>query len=78
MYLIMNRPVGLAGLTREQAEKIIGLPIQAAVPYLAENLSLANYQNRPYCMKFPGDTASIILNETARQMVELATQRSSA
>jgi pilus assembly protein CpaE len=78
MYVSMNRPVGLAGLTREQAEKIIGLPIQAAMPYLAENLSLANYQNRPYCMKFPGDTASIILTETARQMVELAKQRSSA
>jgi len=78
MYLIMNRPVGLAGLTRDQAEKSIGLPIQAAVPYLAENLSLANYQNRPYCMKFPGDTTSIILSETARQMVELARQRHSS
>ena len=75
MFLIMNRPVGLSGLTREQAEKTIGLPIRAAVPYLAENLSLANYQNRPYCVKFPGDTASIILNETARHMVELARKR---
>jgi CheY-like chemotaxis protein/MinD-like ATPase involved in chromosome partitioning or flagellar assembly len=78
MYIIMNRPVGLAGLTREQAEKIIGLPIQASMPHLGENLSLANYQNRPYCMKFPGDTASIILSETARQIVEMARQRRSA
>ena len=77
MYVIMNRPVGLAGLTREQAEKIIGLPIQAAMPYLAENLSLANYQNRPYCTKFPGDTATIIMSQTAQQMVQLARRRRS-
>jgi pilus assembly protein CpaE len=77
MYVIMNRPVGLAGLTKEQAESIIGLPIQAAFPYLSENLSLANYQNRPYCIKFPADTASIILSETARQMLDLAKSRRS-
>ncbi len=77
MYPIMNRPVGLAGLTKEQAEKVIGLPIRAAVPYLSENLSLANYQHRPYCMKFPADTASIIFGETARQMVDLAGRRRS-
>ena len=63
------------GLTKEEVETIIGLPVQAAMPYLAENLSLANYQNHPYCAKFPADTASIILGETAGQMVEMARQR---
>ena len=75
MYAIMNRSVGLVGLTKEETEKIIGLPIRSAMPYLAENLSLANNQNHPYCIKFPADTASIILGETARQMVELARRR---
>jgi pilus assembly protein CpaE len=75
MYPIMSRSVGLVGLTKEETEKIIGLPIRSAMPYLAENLSLANNLNRPYCIKFPADTASIILAETARQMVELARRR---
>jgi len=75
VYVIMNRTVGLVGLTKEEVEKIIGLPVQAAMPYLAENVSLANYQHHPYCVKFPADTASIILGETAARMVEMAKQR---
>jgi MinD-like ATPase involved in chromosome partitioning or flagellar assembly/CheY-like chemotaxis protein len=78
VYVIMNRTVGLVGLTKEEVEKIIGLPVRAAMPYLAENVSLANYQHHPYCVKFPADTASIILGETAGQMVEMARQRRSA
>jgi pilus assembly protein CpaE len=72
VYAILNRAVGLEGVTRAQAEKIIGLPIQAAVPYLAENFSLANNQHQPYCVKFPNDTASLVLRDTARQMARLA------
>ena len=75
VYVIMNRTVGLVGLTKEEVEKIVGLPVRAAMPYLAENVSLANYQHQPYCMKFPADTASIILGETAGQMVEMARER---
>jgi MinD-like ATPase involved in chromosome partitioning or flagellar assembly len=75
VYVIMNRTVGLVGLTKEEVETIIGLPVQAAMPYLAENVSLANYQHHPYCVKFPADTASIIIGETAGQMVEMARQR---
>jgi len=72
VYLILNRAVGLEGVTKAEAEKIIGLPIQSAVPYLGGNVSLANNQHQPYCLKFPADTASIILKDTARQMVTLA------
>jgi MinD-like ATPase involved in chromosome partitioning or flagellar assembly/CheY-like chemotaxis protein len=75
VYVIMNRTVGLVGLTKGEVEKTIGLPVQAAMPYLAENVSLANYQHHPYCVKFPADTASIILGETAGQMVEMARQQ---
>lgn len=72
MYLIVNRAVGLEGLTKAEAEARIGLPIQAARPYLAESVSLANNQHHPYASKFPGDAASIVPQEGARQMLELA------
>jgi hypothetical protein len=73
--VLMNRTVGLVGLTKEEVEEVIGLPVQAAMPYLAENVSLANYQHHPYCVNFPADTASIILAETANQMVAMAKRR---
>ena len=71
VYTILNRAVGLQGLTKSEAEGIIGLPIRIAMPYLAENLTLADNLNTPYSMKYPGDTASIILNTTAREMTAL-------
>jgi pilus assembly protein CpaE len=72
MYLMLNRAVGLEGVTKADAEKIIGLDINATVPYLAENFSLANNQHTPYAVKFPGDTASIILRDNARQIMDRA------
>jgi pilus assembly protein CpaE len=72
VFLILNRAVGLEGLTRAEAEKTVGLPIQSALPYLGGNLSLANNQHQPYSLKFPGDTASITFRETGQQMAAAA------
>jgi pilus assembly protein CpaE len=72
VFMIMNRSIGLEGVTKPEAEKIIGIPIKAAMPYLAGNLAMANNQHQPYSLKFPRDTASIILKDAARQMIDLA------
>lgn len=72
MYPILNRAVGLEGLTKAEAEKIIGLEIKTTMPYLGSNFTLANNQHQPYVVKFPNDTAAVIFRETAQQMAELA------
>lgn len=72
VYTILNRAVGLEGLTKVEAEKIIGIEIKTAMPYLGGNFALANNQHQPFTFKFPNDTASIVLKETAQQMVTLA------
>lgn len=72
VYVILNRAVGLEGLTKTQAEEIIGLPIKNMMPYLGSNFTLANNLNQPITIKYPTDTASIILKETAADMVKLA------
>jgi CheY-like chemotaxis protein len=74
VYAILNRAVGLEGLTKAQAEEIIGLPIKTAMPYLGSNFALANNLNQPITLKYPTDTASIILKETSEDMVKLARQ----
>ncbi len=74
VFVILNRAVGLEGLTKPEAEKIIGIPINTTVPYLGGNFSMANNQHQPYSVKFTGDTASIILKDTAKQMLELIGQ----
>jgi Flp pilus assembly CpaE family ATPase len=72
IYTILNRAIGLEGMTKIEAEKIIGIDIKSALPYLGGNFSLANNQHVPFSTKFPTDTASIVLKDTARQMVDQA------
>jgi len=72
IYAILNRAVGLEGLTKAQAEEIIGLPIKTTLPYMGSNFALANNLNQPITIKYPTDTASIIFKGTAEDMVKLA------
>ena len=72
VYAILNRAIGLEGLTRAQAEEIIGLPIKTTMPYMGGNFALANNLNQPITVKYPTDTASIILKGAAQDIVNLA------
>ena len=72
VYAILNRAVGLEGLTKAQAEEIIGLPIKTTLPYMGSNFALANNLNQPITIKYPTDTASIIFKSTAADMVNVA------
>jgi pilus assembly protein CpaE len=72
VYAILNRAVGLEGLTKAQAEEIIGVPIKTTLPYMGSNFALANNLNQPITVKYPTDTASIILKSTAEDIVNLA------
>jgi hypothetical protein len=72
MYAILNRAVGLEGLTKSEAEAIIGLEIKKTMPYMGSNFSLANNLNQPITLKYATDTASMILKETADDMVRVA------
>ncbi len=72
IYAILNRAVGLEGLTKAEAEKILGFTIKTTLPYMGSNFTLANNLNQPITIKFPTDTSSIILKETAGDMIKLA------
>jgi pilus assembly protein CpaE len=71
VYAILNRAVGLEGLTKAQTEEMLGLPIRTAMPYLGGNFALANNLNQPITIKYPTDTASLILKNTAQDLVSL-------
>jgi pilus assembly protein CpaE len=71
IYAILNRAVGLEGLTKAEAEEITGLTIKTTLPYMGSNFALANNLNQPITKKYPTDTAAIIFKETAADMVRL-------
>jgi hypothetical protein len=72
IYAIMNRAIGLEGVSKPEAEKILGLEIKAAIPYLGNHLATANNQHHPFSLKFPKETATILLRDIAQQMTEMA------
>jgi MinD-like ATPase involved in chromosome partitioning or flagellar assembly/CheY-like chemotaxis protein len=72
IFTILNRAVGLEGLSKVEAEKVLEIPIKAAVPYLGSNMVLASNQHQPFSLKFPTDTASIVVQEAAKEMSTLA------
>ena len=69
IYLILNRAVGLEGVTKTEAEEILGLPIKTTIPYLGGNFTLANNLNQPIATKYPYDSVSIILRDVTLDMV---------
>jgi len=72
VYAILNRAVGLEGLTKAEAEKIISIPIKIMMPYMGSNFTLANNLNQPITTKYPTDTAAIVLKDAAENMMKLA------
>jgi MinD-like ATPase involved in chromosome partitioning or flagellar assembly len=75
IFAVLNRAVGLEGLSKPDAEKALGLPIKSAFPYLGGNLALANNQHYPFSVKFPNDTAAIVFKEATQEMIGLARRR---
>jgi MinD-like ATPase involved in chromosome partitioning or flagellar assembly len=68
VYPILNRAVGLEGLTKAEAEKILEIEIRLMVPYMMGNFTLANNQHLPITVKFPTDTASMVMKQAAVEM----------
>jgi MinD-like ATPase involved in chromosome partitioning or flagellar assembly/CheY-like chemotaxis protein len=73
-YPILNRVVGFEGLSKSDVEGSLGVKVQATLPYLSGNLLVANNQHVPFVVKFPNDTAAMILKESAAQIIALSRQ----
>jgi MinD-like ATPase involved in chromosome partitioning or flagellar assembly/CheY-like chemotaxis protein len=72
IYTILNRAIGLEGVSKPDAEKILNIPIKTAIPYLGGNFAVANNQHQPFSLKYPKDAASVVFLETAKEMALLA------
>jgi pilus assembly protein CpaE len=74
IFFILNRAVGLEGISKSDAERFLGTNIQATIPYMAGNFTLANNQHLPLLHRFPNDTAAMMLDQISRQIIEIARQ----
>ncbi|MBK7319341.1 MAG: response regulator [Anaerolineales bacterium] len=72
IFPILNRSVGLEGLSKPDVEKTLEIQIKAAMPYLGSSFAFATSHHQPFSLKYPNDTASFVFLETAREMIALA------
>ena len=71
LYPMFNRAVGLEGVTKAEAEQILGVEIRNTVPYMRSNLTLANNQHFPIETKFPTDTANFVFKQVAVEISKM-------
>ncbi len=74
VYMLLNRAIGLEGLSKSDAENIIGTSIRATIPYMGASFTLANNQHLPILMKLPHDTAAMMIDQVSRQILDVARQ----
>lgn len=75
IYFLINRAVGLEGLSKTEVESILGTVIQLTVPYMGSNFTLANNLHLPVSEKFPQDAVSISLRQASDEIFQRIEQR---
>jgi pilus assembly protein CpaE len=74
LYTLQNRSVGLEGLSKTEFEQMTGLQIRLTIPYMNENITIANNRHEPLLAKYPNDSSSYNLKQAATQIAELSRQ----
>ncbi|MFN3741585.1 MAG: response regulator [Anaerolineales bacterium] len=65
---LINRPVGLEGLSKPRVDEEIGLATAYTIPYLGGNVTVANQLHQPLIDKFANDTIALSLKDIARDI----------
>jgi MinD-like ATPase involved in chromosome partitioning or flagellar assembly len=76
IYLLLNRAVGLEGLSRPELERVLGFPVRQLIPHMSGQFSMANNQHRPVSLKFPNDSVTYTLQEIATMLTQQLEQTS--
>lgn len=67
---LINRPVGLEGLSKPRVDEEIGLATVYTIPYLGGNVTVANQLHQPLIDKFATDTIALSLKDIARDITQ--------
>ena len=70
LQLLLNRSVGLEGLSRTEMERELGVTIGTLIPHMGGHFTLANNHHAPVGLKFPNETAVYSLQTMADALVD--------
>ncbi len=67
---VINRPVGLEGLSKPSVDEEIGLTTVYTIPHLGGNVTVANQRHQPLIEKFATDTIALSLRDITRDVLQ--------
>jgi len=74
VFPVLNRAVGLQGLTKAEIDETLGIEVRLTVPYLMEKMALSNNLHIPFITKYPDDSATMVIkqgaNDISRQAIK--------
>ncbi|MBC8505689.1 MAG: response regulator [Anaerolineales bacterium] len=71
IFPILNRAVGLEGLTKQEIEQKLGISIKGTISYKGNNFTLATNQNLPYASRYPNDGITFDMNDLIKRLLLL-------
>jgi CheY-like chemotaxis protein len=70
--MIVNRAVGLEGLSKPEIDRELGMDAMITIPYLGGNMTVSNNRHQPFAALSDTDSSAMIFMQVARQIAELA------
>lgn len=74
LFVILNRAIGLEGLTKPEIEEMLDLEVRTSLPHMRGDFTLANNLHQPVRAKYPQAAISLELKETALEMISLMSE----
>jgi Flp pilus assembly CpaE family ATPase len=68
LFVVINRAVGLAGLTKDQIEATLRLPVAGTIPYGGPDFTLILNQAKPFAAVHPDQTISLMIRELVEDL----------
>lgn len=71
LFLIMNRAVGLGGMSKAEIEEELKLPIAGTVPYAAADFTVAVNQGQPFVARYANHSVTMMIEELTKELARL-------
>ncbi|GAB4431724.1 MAG: response regulator [Anaerolineales bacterium] len=74
IFVLINRAVGLEGLTKKQIEAELEMPVRKNLPHMEGDFTLANNLHQPITKKYPQASITLALKEASLEMITQITE----
>ena len=68
LYPVINRAVGIEGLSKAEIEAEMDIPVHNVIPHFEGNVAIANNLHQPLTSKYPDATIAYSLKETIKHI----------